>query len=157
MEHWFIRSFNRCIDRNGYSKSPKKIITIVGDAEIDEGSVWEGLFFISEKKIKNVHIIIDRNKLSASSCIEKKEVLDKRILNQLNLNVFRGNGHNLIDIFKYIKIFDKSISSLAFFNTIKGNGIPEFENNLQYSHGQPDKKLITQVLKNLKTKNEKRY
>lgn len=127
----------------------KKIITIVGDAEIDEGSVWEGLFFISEKKIKNVHIIIDRNKLSASSFIEKKEVLDKRILNQLNLNVFRGNGHNLIDIFKYIKIIDKSKSSLAIFNTIKGNGIPEFENNLQYSHGQPDKKLITQVLKNL--------
>ena len=80
----------------------KKIITIVGDAEIDEGSVWEGLFFISEKKIKNVHIIIDRNKLSASSFIEKKEVLDKKILNQLNLNVFRGKNHNLIDIFKYM-------------------------------------------------------
>ena len=28
----------------------KKVITIIGDAEIDEGSVWEGLFFISEKK-----------------------------------------------------------------------------------------------------------
>ena len=114
-----------------------------------KGPFGRDYFLFLKKKIKNVHIIIDRNKLSASSFIEKKEVLDKRILNQLNLNVFRGNGHNLIDIFKYIKIIDKSKSSLAIFNTIKGNGIPEFENNLQYSHGQPDKKLITQVLKNL--------
>ena len=51
----------------------KKIVTLIGDAEIDEGSIWEGLFFISDKNIKNMIIIVDRNNVSASSIIEKKK------------------------------------------------------------------------------------
>ena len=42
----------------------KKIWIVVGDAEFEEGSIWEALFYISEKKINNMIIIIDRNKMS---------------------------------------------------------------------------------------------
>ena len=45
---------------------------------------------------------IDRNRLSASSYIEKKEVLDKKILNQLNFSVTKLDGHNHQSINKYI-------------------------------------------------------
>ena len=53
-------------------RNPKKIWIVVGDAEFEEGSIWEALFYISEKKINNMIIIIDRNKMSASSLIQKK-------------------------------------------------------------------------------------
>jgi len=128
----------------------KKIYTIIGDAEIDEGSVWEGLFFISEQKIKNIHIIIDRNKLSASSFIEKKEVLDKNFLNSLKLKIFKFNGHKVEKILQYFEsIKSNRESTIAIINTIKGNGIKLFENNIKYSHGQPDNETLKKIIKKI--------
>jgi len=131
------------------SEPRKKVWTIVGDAEMDEGSVWEGIFFISEKKIKNIIIIIDRNKISASTRIEKKEIFDKKILDKLNFNVYRINGHNFKEI---INSFNKSInssrSSIIIANTIKGKGFGIAENNLTYSHQALDKKKLVNIKKN---------
>jgi len=130
------------------AKPNKKIWTIVGDAEMDEGSMWEGIFYISEKKINNIIIIIDRNKISASAIIEKKEFFDKKILDQLNLNIFRINGHN----HKEIKnIFKKSVNSnkstIIIAETIKGKGFGIAENNLSYSHQALDKKTLLNIKK----------
>lgn len=136
----------------------KKIFTVIGDAEIDEGSVWEAMFFISEKKINNIHIIIDRNKLSASSFIEKKEVLDKKILNQLHFDIYKFNGHSIKKIYYYIKnIYKNNKSTITILNTIKGNGIKEFENNLKFSHGQPEKELLELIFNKNNIDYEKRH
>ena len=113
----------------------KKVWTIIGDAEIDEGSIWEALFFISEKKINNIIIIVDRNRLSASSYIEKKEVLDKKILSELSISVMRIDGHNHKEINNcYNKAIKNKKSSLIIANTIKGKGLGVAENNIEYSH-----------------------
>ena len=60
----------------------KKIWNIIGDGETDEGSIWEALHFISDKKL-NIIIIIDRNKISASSKIENKVFFKKIFLKNL--------------------------------------------------------------------------
>ncbi len=125
----------------------KKIWSLIGDAEIDEGSIWEALFFISEKKISNIIIIIDRNKLSASSYIEKKEVLDNKILNKLNFLVQKINGHNHLDIVKsYNKAVKSKKSSIIIANTIKGKGLGRAENNINYSHQSLPKDDIIQLI-----------
>jgi transketolase len=126
----------------------KKIWTLVGDAEMDEGSIWEALFFISENKINNIIIIIDRNKISASSKIKSKEIFDKRILNQLNLKIFKINGHNFRAIIKsYDNAHKERKSSIIIANTIKGKGFGIAENNIAYSHAQPKKELIQKLIK----------
>ncbi|MDC1078663.1 1-deoxy-D-xylulose-5-phosphate synthase N-terminal domain-containing protein [Candidatus Pelagibacter sp.] len=128
------------------SNPQKKIWTMIGDAEIDEGSVWEGLFFISEKKINNIIIIIDRNKISATAKIDKKEVLDKKFLNQLNLNIFRINGHDHSDIYKcLIKSKKSKKSSIIIANTVKGKGFGVVENNLDYSVNLPNKNILKKI------------
>ena len=126
----------------------KKIWTIVGDAEMDEGSIWEALFFISEHRINNIIIIIDRNRISASSKIENKEIFDKKILNQLNLRVQKINGHNFKDIVQSynIAVKDKK-SSIIIANTIKGKGFGVAENNISFNHSQPKKELIQKLIK----------
>lgn len=126
----------------------KKIWTIVGDAEMDEGSVWEAIFFISEQKINNIIIIIDRNRISASSKIENKEIFDKKILNQLNLKVQKINGHNFKNILKSYNVAVKEKkSSIIIANTIKGKGFGVAENNIAYSHAQPKKELLQELIK----------
>ena len=54
-----------------------KVWTIVGDRN-GEAQYGRGFFYF-QKKINNIIIIIDRNKISASSKIEKKEIFDKKI------------------------------------------------------------------------------
>ena len=130
------------------SNPNKKVWTIVGDAEMDEGSIWEGIFFISEKKINNIIIIIDRNKISASAKIEKKEFFDKKILDKLHFNIFRINGHDHMEInktFKKVNMSNKSTIIIA--DTIKGKGFGIVENNLNYSHQSLDKHILTDIKK----------
>ena len=125
----------------------KKIVTLIGDAEIDEGSIWEGLFFISDKNIKNMIIIVDRNNVSASSIIEKKKNLDIKLLDKLNLNVVELNGHNISKLNRSFKnIFHSKKSSLVIANTIKGKGVKEIENNLKFSHHLPDLKILDKYI-----------
>jgi len=120
-----------------------KIVTLIGDAEIDEGSVWEGLFYISDKKINNVIIIIDRNNISASSIIKEKKSLDMNLLKKLNIQVIELNGHNIDELYRNFKfIFSSKKSSIIVANTIKGKGIKEIENNLKFSHHLPDIKIL---------------
>ena len=127
----------------------KKVWTIIGDAEIDEGSIWEALFFISEKKINNMIIIIDRNRISASSFIENKEVLDKQILNQLNVSVSKINGHNHQII---VNCYDKAIknkrSSIIIASTVKGKGLGMAENSIEYSHAPLKENDLKKLIKN---------
>ena len=125
----------------------KKIWILVGDAEFEEGSIWEALFYLSEKKIKNLIIIIDRNKMSASSSIQKKDIFDKNILHQLNLNILKINGHNHNDIFKsYKKCKNQKISSIIIANTIKGKGFKILENNPKYSHQNPSISILNSLI-----------
>tara|TARA_Y100001970_G_scaffold294251_1_gene449169 strand:+ start:8756 stop:9535 length:780 start_codon:yes stop_codon:yes gene_type:complete len=129
-------------------KNPsKKIYVIVGDAEFEEGSIWEAIFYISENKIKNIALIIDRNKMSASSFYEKKEVFDKNILEKLNFNILKINGHNFKNILKSLKVINKSKkSSILIANTIKGKGFKIFENNRKYSHELPSKEILEKII-----------
>ena len=129
-------------------KNPKKkIYLIVGDAEFEEGSVWEAIFFISEKKIKNIMIIIDRNNMSATSEIKKKDIFTKKIIDQLNLKVNRIDGHNFNKIYEVLNNFKKkNVSNILITNTIKGKGFRIFENNKKYSHEMPKSDILKKLL-----------
>ena len=129
------------------AEKKKRIITLIGDAEIDEGSVWEGLFFISDKNINNLIIIVDRNNISASSLIEKKKNLDINLLEKLDIPIREINGHNISQIYKTLKETYKSKKSVILIaNTIKGKGIKEIENNVKYSHHLPKMSILEKYI-----------
>ena len=126
----------------------KKIWVIVGDAEFEEGSIWEALFYISEKKITNIIIIVDRNRMSATTKINKKEIFDKKLLNKLNLNVQEIRGHNYNEIQNCLKkSYRHKLSSIIIANTIKGKGFKILENNIKYSHQTPSNSILNSLIK----------
>ena len=45
-------------------KKTQKVVTVVGDGEINEGSIWEALLSISKHQLSNLLIIIDYNKMN---------------------------------------------------------------------------------------------
>ena len=46
--------------------TPSRVFVVVGDGELDEGSVWEALLVASAKKLDNLVVVVDRNEFQAN-------------------------------------------------------------------------------------------
>lgn len=121
------------------ARPDKKYICILGDGETNEGSVWEGLMFLSQHKIKNVLVIIDNNKqesLDLTNNILSIEQMDKR-LSGFKVRISRINGHDFDSLVSTIK---ESLSggllvpSVIIADTVKGKGVSFMEGDPKWHH-----------------------
>lgn len=109
-----------------------RIFVIVGDGEIQEGSVWEAIAYASTKKLNNFTLIVDFNGIQASS-------FSNETINQQNLSTrleafgfdaYDVDGHNIDALTEALKkTTDKPTAIVA--HTIKGKGISFMENTIQ--------------------------
>ena len=113
-------------------KKNKKVFVLLGDGEINEGSIWEAAMFIAKHKLINLITLIDYNKMQSYGRIEDITLLEplRKKWESFGFNVLEINGHNLKEINKSIsKAFKtKSKPSVIICNTIKGKGIKKIEN-----------------------------
>ena len=122
-------------------KKPYKVFTLLGDGEISEGSIWEGIMSANKYKLDNLIIIIDRNKLQITGKTEDVnpiEPLREKFLS-FGLAVQEVNGNSikdLISIFKKIP-FEDHKPNLIIANTVKGSGISFIENQVVWHHKVP--------------------
>ena len=123
----------------GYKSVKKKhnIYCIISDGEINEGSTWEALMFISHHQLNNVKIIIDKNSIQSLERTSKVININKlnEILKNFNFHVREVNGHKINLLLKLLKK-KTSKPMVLICNTIKGKGIKEIENKIS-SHYYP--------------------
>jgi len=123
------------------AKRNKKFICILGDGEMNEGSVWEALMFAAQHKLKNLLIIVDNNKqesLALTNEILSIENLEYK-LNSMNFNAKRINGHSHKDILPLLRNFfinNNSLTKPEFIiaDTIKGKGVSFMEGITMWHH-----------------------
>ncbi|MEG1942048.1 MAG: transketolase [Cetobacterium sp.] len=137
------------------NKLNHKIYIILGDGELNEGSIWEAAMFISSKNLDNVVIIIDSNKLQGYDLTEN--ILEyekmKKMWLALKFEVKEINGNSFEDL-------EKGLSNLSgkpeviIANTIKGKGIKDIENKLEWHYKSPNENEYKIWLKELEDKNE---
>ncbi|MDD3520259.1 MAG: transketolase [Actinomycetota bacterium] len=121
-----------------YENKKYRVFCIMGDGELDEGSVWEAAMSAAHYKLDNLIAIIDRNNLQIDglTC----EVMEIEPLREkweaFGWKVFFCDGHDIHDIVTKLhyayEVKDKPIVIIA--DTIKGKGISFAENNYRY-HG----------------------
>ena len=122
-------------------KIKSKVFVLMGDGEMQEGSVWEGLMHASHQKLNNLVVIIDKNNLQIDGKVQEVkslEPLDKK-LEAFGFEVKTIDGHNYEEIEKTLleaKKSDKLCAIIA--NTIKGKGVSFMENNASW-HGKAPK------------------
>jgi transketolase len=110
-----------------------KIFVLISDGECQEGTTWESLLIASKHKLDNLFVLVDYNKIQALSKLEDalplKNLLSKfRSFNFNCINV--KDGHSFKQINNALKKSHKAKKPTAIiFNTIKGKGIKEFEND----------------------------
>ena len=119
--------------------------TILGDAEMSEGSIWEALTFIGDNKLSNLTCIIDRNRLSVTEELEDVGLFRdfNRIMSSLGWEPIEIDGHNYDEIITSLqksRISKKPTIILA--NTIKGKGISFMENNIKWHGAIPSKEEV---------------
>lgn len=124
--------------------SHRKVFTIVGDGECDEGIVWEAFMSASNYKLSNLVVIIDRNgwQLDGST----QEVMDNADLvgklTSFGFSVQEINGHDICQVLDALeKTYDSVRPNAIVANTVKANGV-SFLLNTKESHfcQLPDKK-----------------
>jgi transketolase len=111
-----------------------KIVVLIGDGELNEGSNWETLLVASAYKLDNLIIIIDRNQCQANLRTEDLiplEPLAKKF-ESFGCAVRQIDGHDFLDMEeKFSKIpFEKNNLNVIIADTIRGKGIPAIESKL---------------------------
>ena len=134
-----------------FLKNKNKVFSIIGDGEMQEGQIWEGLMFAAQHKLKNFVTILDYNKLQSDNFnknIINIEPLKKKILS-FNWNVVEINGHSFKEIDKAInKKFKNEKPIFIIAHTVKGKGVSFMENKPLW-HGSL-KMSIEQITSSLK-------
>jgi len=116
-----------------------RIYCIISDGELNEGSIWESLMFISHHNLKNIVILIDNNKWQSFGKSEKVlnlKPLDKKF-KAFGFYVRSVNGHDIKKIQSIINL-NNSKPMIIICNTVKGKGLQRIQNTLE-SHYYPPK------------------
>ena len=113
-------------------KKKEKVFVLLGDGELNEGSIWEAVMFAAEHKLNNLIAVIDNNK--ACMLDYCKNVLDLEPLGNkfkaFGWDVKSVDGHNLrllYDVLAKMKQSKRGKPAVLIANTIKGNSVPSFE------------------------------
>ncbi len=119
-----------------------RVYCILGDGELDEGSVWEAAMSASHYSLDNLVAIVDRNGLQidglTSEVMEIEPLRDKWIA--FGWNVYECDGHSISGILDVLEKAKKTEGrpSVVIANTVKGKNISYAENVCSY-HGMAPK------------------
>ena len=112
-------------------KQKNKVVVVVGDGELNEGSMWEGLLVASAYKLDNLLIVVDRNQFQANMPTEELIPLNplKKKFEAFGCAVKKVNGHNFEKMDETFKKFpfQKGKVSVVIAGTLRGKGLPSIE------------------------------
>ena len=127
------------------NKSPAKVYVMLGDGELEEGTVWEAIMTASAFELSNLIAVLDCNRIQKMDFVAKTigEPEWKEKFTCFGWNVVTVNGHD-VEAFKktVLNIKDSSKPSLIIANTIKGKGVSIMENNPNWHFKLPGRKEL---------------
>ena len=113
---------------------------VMGDGELDEGTIWESALCAAQYKLGNLIAFVDRNRLqidgSTEDVIKLEPLVDK--WKAFGWNVKEINGHDMREIVDAIdNLPDPSsdMPTVIICNTIKGKNVDFMENKVGWHAG----------------------
>lgn len=134
-------------------KKDFNIYCLMGDGEIQEGSVWEAAMTAAHYKLDNVCAIVDYNKVQENGPVEEIKGLEPLAdkWKSFGWEVREVIGHNFKQLFGALddfgKIKDKPFVIIA--HTIKGKGVSFMEGDRNWHGKAPNPEQLKEALKEL--------
>lgn len=131
-------------------KSNQKTFVVVGDGEMNEGSMWEAALFASQHELENLFVLVDENGLQAMGATHEILNLGSLLakLESFGFDVLDVDGHNRMAI-------DNAITKLRSKNskkpkalvckTVKGKGVSFMENDNIWHYTRIDSAIFQQA------------
>ena len=143
------------------NKISNRIFVVVGDGELNEGSIWESVLIANAYNLDNLIVIIDRNfrqaNLRTEELIPLESVQEK--FSAFGWETLFCNGHDVNEIRQIFEQISKNVldkPKVVIANTIRGNGIPLMEDNPKYWFGDFNEKELEEFNKILDKEKEKK-
>lgn len=119
-------------------KRDSRVVVIMGDGEINEGSVWEAALCAGKHKLGNLTAIVDYNKLQSydrTSIVQDLEPLTDK-WRSFGFAVHEVDGHDVLALKALLKSlpFESNKPSCIISHTVKGKGIAVAEGNPEWHH-----------------------
>ena len=137
---------------------PSRVYTVMGDGELAEGSVWEGVMAASQYRLDNLCATVDRNRLQISGGTE--EVMHHEDLAER----FRAFGWHVLsaagnDVDALCAAYETAKTvrgkpTVVIANTTKGCGVSFMENRTGWHHRVPTEEEYRLAMEELRQKEE---
>lgn len=142
-------------------KRPSRVYTVMGDGELAEGSIWEGIMAASQYALDNLCAVIDRNRLQISGPTEEvmhQDDLAARFA-AFGWNVVTAEGNSIQSMGEAFQRARgaKGRPTAVIACTTKGRGVSFMENKAEWHHKVPDEEQYQSALKELKEREEAFY
>ncbi len=130
------------------------VYVLLGDGELNEGSVWEAAMSAAQYKSDNLIAIVDNNKVAQDNLtanLKNIEPVDAKF-EAFGWHAIRINGHDIPAIIdaleEAVEVKGKPVAIIA--DTIKGKGVSFMENQPKWHGKAPDAELLAKAIEELK-------
>jgi transketolase len=130
----------------------KWVVVMIGDGELNEGSIWESFLISKSWKLGNLIIIIDNNKFQANDKTQKVLSLGnlKKKIISFGLKLIELNGHDYSNMEKKFSNLKKNnIPKVIIANTKRNFGISSIQNRKTFWYVDKNEKKLEQFRDNL--------
>lgn len=136
------------LQRKRLSK-PGRVVVIMSDGELDEGTTWESLLIANHHMLDNLILLVDRNRLQSLEGTEdtlRLEPLDEKF-RAFGWRTEVIDGHNHNEIADFINFENDSRKpSVAICETLKGKGVSFMEGNVKWHYRPPNVDELNKAL-----------
>ena len=119
-----------------------RTFVVTGDGEQQEGSNWEAGMAAGHRRLANLTLIIDRNRLQQGATVEDTNTLEPLAdkWRAFGWEVAEVDGHDVDALFRVLSapVGDRQKPLCVIAHTIKGRGISYMENEVKWHHGIPN-------------------
>lgn len=129
-----------------------RVYCLLGDAECEEGPVWEAFISAAHYKLDNLTIIIDRNCMSVDGNTEE---LMAQLDMQKKMEAFGWesttvDGHDIHQLIKALSHKPEGKPYAIIAKTVKGKGVSFIENNKAWHQAVMTEQLYQQAVEEIK-------
>jgi transketolase len=130
-----------------------RTFVLTGDGELQEGSMWEAAMLAGHRKLGNLTVIVDRNRLQQGAGTEDTNALEPLAdkWRAFGWDVRDVDGHSHAELLDALRMpeapRERPLCIIA--HTIKGFGISYMRDQVKWHHGVPNEEQYDQALREL--------
>ena len=122
--------------------SERRAFVMLGDGEIQEGSVWEAAMAAAHHELGNLKVILDRNRIQNDDfCETQMRMFDiPAKWKAFGWNVKEIDGHNMNEVAEGMQFLTETNDgpSILIAHTVKGKGVSFMEDNPAFHGAAPN-------------------